>query len=100
MNRAWVLMNTLNRISYYITVAYAWLIIAMLLVIAFLVLFPNTNTPLEQPETVPRLVVMDKPLLTPEQRETVLKTDSVAFDVGNEHIVITHGARAALKGYY
>ena len=62
--------------------------------------FSNTNTPLEQPETVPRLVVMDKPLLTPEQRETVLKTDSVAFKRGNEWVVITHGARAALKGYY
>lgn len=96
-------MNTLNRISYYVMVDYAWLIIAMLLVIAFLVLFGSPNTTenaIEQPETVPRLVVMDKPLLTPEQRETVLKTDSVAFDVGNEHIVITHGARAALKGYY
>lgn len=89
-------MITLNKDFLFI----CSMVLCVVLTGLILFCFSNTNTPLEQPETVPRLVVMDKPLLTPEQRETVLKTDSVAFDVGNEHIVITHGARAALKGYY
>ena len=89
-------MITLNKDFLFICSMVLCVVLTGLILFAF----PNTNTPLEQAETPPQLQVMDKQLLTPEQRETVLKTDSVAFKRGNEWVVITHGARAALKGYY
>ena len=87
-------MITLNDLK--VLTASIWsFLLCLILAVTFYV-----HVNFEQPETPPQLQVMDKPLLTPEQRKTVLRTDSVAFDVGNEHIVITHGARAALEGYY
>lgn len=58
------------------------------------------STAYEAPEAPETLHVMDKPLLTEEQKQTVIQTDSVALKLGNETIVIQHGAREALKGYY
>lgn len=98
------LMVTWNEISAFVDSFFKliglWLIgVAFLLVIFFLNQLVSAPT-LEPTETVCELQVMDKPLLTPEQRESVLKTDSVAFKRGNEWVTINYGAREALKGYY
>lgn len=87
-------MNFLNELK--ILTLTAWLFLPIF--ILTVTIYANINV--EPPEVVPSLQVEDTPLLTPEQREAVLRNDSVAFKNGNELVVITHGAREALRGYY
>lgn len=69
---------------------------ALYLVIYFLsgLIFPT-----QAPESDSKPVINDKPLLTEEQKKEALETDSVAFKVGEEYIVILEGARAGLEDY-
>lgn len=87
-------MNILHDLKILTLTAWLFLPIFVLTV----TIYVNINV--EPPKPVPSLQVEDTPLLTPEQREAVLRNDSVAFKNGNEWVVITHGAREALKGYY
>lgn len=73
--------------------------LAALIIIGCIVYPLSTYSPPEGPEPLRTIHVEDKPLLTPEQKQEALQTDSVAFKVGNENIVIQHGAREALKDY-
>lgn len=73
-----------------------------LVVVMFIVTVLNptttTNTPPYHPEW--NLQVQDRPLLTEEQKNQVVLTDSISFKVGNECVIIQSGARKALEGYY
>lgn len=80
-----------------VLVALLTVLVIMLCVVLPLNLLLNSDT--SEPEPTVRLQVEDTPLLTPEQKKEALETDSVAFKVGDENIVIQYGAREALKDY-
>lgn len=70
------------------------------LIIIGCIVYPlSTYSPPKEPEPTYTPRIDDRPLLTPEQKQEALQTDSVAFRVGNENIVIQYGAREALKDY-
>lgn len=82
--------------NHYIKALFYGLSVVLCFWVLFIVL---TWQPAKTAQEPPIITVYDKPLLSAEQKQEVLQTDAVSFDVGNEHIVITHGARKALKGY-